>query len=109
MWIHLSDAFLSVVAHRHDPDMLLVRARVAGDIGRVFPGVIETETPTADYRYRATIPRKTVAAALAEQVAGIEYDNFKNSVTEHDRHDAYFETWGALHRLQQNRARGSRC
>jgi hypothetical protein len=108
MWIHLSDAFLSVVAHRHDSGLLLVRSRVAGDIGRVFPGVIETETPTADYRFRAVLPRKTVAAVLAEQVASIDYDNFKNSVAEDDRHDAYFETWGAMNRLQQNRARGSR-
>jgi hypothetical protein len=84
---------------------LLVRARVAGDIGRVFPGVIETETPTADYRYRATIPRKTVAAALAEQVASISYDNFKNSVLEDDRHDAYFQSWHAMHQLQTDRAR----
>jgi hypothetical protein len=108
MWIFLNNAFLSAVAHRTQPDDLLVRGRVAGDIGRVFPGVIETETPSADYRYRATIPRKTVAAALAEQAASIDYDNFKNSVTEDDRHDAYFETWGAMNRLQQNRARGSR-
>jgi hypothetical protein len=105
MWIHLSDSFLSVVAHRTQPDDLLVRARVAGDIGRVFPGVIETETPSADYRYRATIPRKTVAAVLAEQVASIDYDNFKNSVTEDDRHDAYFQSWHAMHRLQSDRAR----
>ncbi len=105
MWIHLSDTFLSVVAHRTKPDMLLVRGRVAGDIERVFPGVIETETPSADYRFRATIPRKTVAAVLAEQVAGIDYDNFKNSVTEHDRHDAYFQSWYAMHDLQQKRAR----
>jgi hypothetical protein len=105
MWIFTSDSFLSVVAHRHDPGMLLVRARVAGDIGRVFPGVIETETPTADYRYRATIPRKTVAAVLAEQVASISYPNFKSSIKEADRHDACMDVWSVMHRLQTDRAR----
>lgn len=108
MWIFLNNAFLSAVAHRTQPDALLVRARVAGDIGRVFPGVIETETPSADYWFRATIPREVVSKAIASQIEAIPYDNFKNSVTEHDRHDANFETWGAMHQLQQNRARGSR-
>jgi len=100
VWIHLSDAFLSVVAHRHDPDMLLVRGRVEGDIQRVFPAAIVTMTPDADYRYRATIPRKTVAAALAEQVASISYPNFKSSIKEADRHDACMDVWSVMHRFQ---------
>lgn len=105
MWIFLNNAFLSAVAHRTQPDDLLVRGRVAGDIGRVFPGVIETETPSADYRYRATIPRKTVAAVLAEQVASISYPNFKSSIKEADRHDACMDVWSVMHRLQTDRAR----
>ncbi len=106
MWIFLNDAFLSVVAHRHQPNALLVRARVAGDLERVFPGVDVAMTPSADYRYRATVSREEVARVLAEQVAGIGYDNFKNSVTQHDRHDAYFRCWSAMNELQRERARG---
>lgn len=39
MWICLNDAFLSIVAHRDKPGVLLVRARRPGDIERTFPGV----------------------------------------------------------------------
>ncbi len=108
MWLFLNNAFLSAVAHRTQPDDLLVRARVSGDIERVFPDAVVTTTPDADYRFRAVLPRGEVSKAIASQIEAIPYDNFKNSVTEHDRHDAYFETWGAMNRLQQNRARGSR-
>jgi hypothetical protein len=104
MWLFLSDAFLSVVAHRDDPGMLLVRARANGDIQRVFPLAQVTETPDADYRYRATLPRQEVALALAAQVEGIGYDNFKGSIHERDRHDACMDVWATMHRFQGNRA-----
>jgi hypothetical protein len=96
VWIFLNDAFLSIVAHRDDPDALLVRARRQGDIERTFPGAAVSETPAADYRYRATLPRQKVADALAATVAGIDYPNFKASVADPDRHDAYLECWGIL-------------
>lgn len=32
MWVCLSGAFLSIVAHRERPAQILVRARLAGDI-----------------------------------------------------------------------------
>lgn len=52
MWISLSDSFLSIVALEGpaaDPAQLLVRARVAGDIERVFPTAMVTHTPKHDY------------------------------------------------------------
>lgn len=100
MWIHMNDAFLSVVAHRTDERMLLVRARVAGDIERVFPGVAVGETPDADYRFRTLLPREVVAGAVAAAVGCIDYDNFKNSVADDDRHAAYSDCWYAMRRLQ---------
>jgi hypothetical protein len=102
MWIHLNDAFLSIVANRDDPESLLVRARVAGDIERTFPSAEVLETPEADYRYRATLPRSEVARVLAERVAAIDYRNFKKSVAPHDqaRHDAYMKVWGVMYGLQ---------
>jgi hypothetical protein len=101
MWIFLSDSYLSIVAHRETPDALLVRARRSGDIERVFPGAEVTETAAADYRHRATLPRQTVADALAATVAGIDYPNFKASVAEPDRHDAYLDCWGILRDWQE--------
>ena len=98
MWIYLNDAFLSIVAHWEDEEVLLVRARRQSDIERVFPGAEVEETPTADYRFRATLPRHAVADAIAATVTGITYPNFKASVTDRDRHDAYLDVWGIMRR-----------
>ena len=93
MWIFLSDSFLSIVNAVDRPNDLLVRARRAGDIERVFPKAQVFSLPKSDYRYRAFVPRADVAAALAAQVTGIGYTNFKNSVADNDRHDAYLRVW----------------
>ena len=108
MWLSLSDSFLSIVAlagPAADPAQLLVRARVAGDIERVFPTAAVTHTPQHDYAYRAVVPRTLVATALAAAVDAIDYPNFKDSVTDQARHDTYLECWLAMHELQRRKAR----
>jgi hypothetical protein len=102
MWIFLADSFLSIV-DKGDPtgDTLLVRARRQGDIERVFPDAKVVEGTGTDYRYRARIQRDQVADAIAESVRSIRYGNFKNEVTEHDRHDAYLDVWRAMNRFQE--------
>lgn len=103
MWIFLNDAFLSIVADRQS-DRLLVRARIAGDIERVFPSAAVSASPDADYAYRAFVARDTVADTLFWQAQSIAYPNFKNSVQENDRHDAYLQVWSAMNRYQQRNA-----
>lgn len=100
MWVFMSDAFLSIVAHRDKPGVMMVRARVKGDIERVFPGVKEKRTPAADYLYRAEIDRDHVSKVMAEQIDAVDYDNFKNSVDDHERHMAYSGVWSQMLRLQ---------
>lgn len=108
MWVMLNKSFLSIV----DPDAdyhgrggpvgekLLVRARLPGDIEAVFHGAAVKETPERDYRFRSLIDRAEVARAMAAEVQGIHYSNFKGSVKDHDRHDAYADVWGIMYRLQ---------
>jgi len=96
MWVFLSDSFLSIVEDRANPARLLVRGRIKGDIERAFPEASVTETPDADYRYRARIDRDAVAEALARQVYQMNYDNFKGSVKDIERHNAYFDCWRAM-------------
>jgi hypothetical protein len=104
MWVFLSDAMLSIVEDRDDDKRLLVRARLAGDLETVFGDLVPTldvvETLAADYRYRASISRDTVAAALEREVRSIDYDNFKDSVEDADRHRAYLQVWGCMWRAQ---------
>lgn len=113
MWVMLNNSFLSIVDPEADyhgkggpvGDKLLVRARLAGDIEAVFPGAAVKETPERDYRFRAMIDRGEVAEAMAQKVRGIHYSNFKGSVKDHARHDAYADVWGIMYRLQKWGAR----
>lgn len=102
MWIFLSDAFLSVVADKADPnsDRLLVRARRAGDIERVFPEAEVFSVAGADYAFRAWLPRQRVATALREQVQSLSYANFKDSINDPGYHDAALAAWSAMYRYQ---------
>ena len=98
MWIMLSDAFFSVVADPERVDMLVVRARMKGDIERVFPKVRVYATPNRDYQFRAYLPRETVALTIARQIRTIKYGNFKDSVKDAARHDAYLSVWTVMMR-----------
>ena len=102
MWICLNDAFLSIVAVKGDDERLLVRARRAGDIERVFPEAEVLVGVGTDYLYRAFLPRSTVSDAITARIDSINYTNFKNSVTEDDRHDAYMEIWSVMYNLQRS-------
>ena len=104
MWIFQNDSFLSIVAHRTKPSVLLVRARKAGDIEAVFPQAQVRKGEGTDYRYRADIPTEDVARALAERVQGIAYPNFKDSVPNHARRDVYFAVWDVMRRWGQESA-----
>jgi hypothetical protein len=96
MWIFLNNAFLSIVSAVDRPYDLLVRASRAGDIERVFPRVRVSVTLKSVYRFRAFVSRARVTRAIASQVSGINYTNFKDSVHDVDRHMAYLNVWGQI-------------
>ncbi len=101
MWILMNDSMLSVVRHNTLPQMLLVRARLAGDIEQVFPSAQVVENGGSDYLFRAVVPEQEVAEAVRRRVLDIDYGNFKSSVPEPKRHQAYLKVWDVLHRMQE--------
>ena len=101
MWVFLNDAFLSIVADRHSTDRLLIRARRRCDISRYFPEAEVLELDQADYRYRAFVCRPQVSRILATTVEDIDYDNFKSSVADQERHDVYMDVWVTMNRYQR--------
>jgi hypothetical protein len=100
MWLMLSDCFYSIVAKDCDPTELLVRARRAGDIEKVFPDAKVTRNTKSDYLYRAVLPRDLVKQALAAMIDKIDYPNFKDSVEDSSLHAAYSGVWHAMAGLQ---------
>lgn len=85
MWIILNDSFVSIVEHRDDDRMLLVRGRFAGDVERFMDWVEGDkrvrEDAGTDYRFRALVTRAKVAERMAVHVRGIDYPNFKDSIS----------------------------
>lgn len=82
MWIAHTDGWLSIVAHRDDPHILLVRAREEFHITHLWMDAIIEILPDADYMYRAYIPREFVAEKISEQIMCMDYPNFKNQVSD---------------------------
>jgi hypothetical protein len=89
MWIMTNNSYLSIVSKDCGPAELLVRARRAGDIEKIFPDAKVTRTTNRDYLYRAVLPRDVVKQALAAMIDHINYPNFKNSVEDRSLHAAY--------------------
>ena len=88
MWLFTSKSFLSVVSDKENPtgDRLLVRSRIMGDIEEVFPSADVMETPYADYRFRAWLPRSEVTQALSRYVEDLDY------TTVHEMPDADYRS-----------------
>jgi hypothetical protein len=74
VWLLTTRGLYSVVAHRDDPALVLVRARVEADLlalRDLTPGIEPWHDPRSEYPWRAELPRDEwvrVAAALAEEV-----------------------------------------
>jgi len=96
MWIFLNKAFLSIVQDHKDPDQLLVRGRFVGDIESIWPDAKVVEWGGTDYRFRTFLPRKEVVDAMVQEIEALDYNNFKNSVSNLVRHDIYAEVWLAM-------------
>jgi hypothetical protein len=103
MWIMLNKGFISIVNKAKHPADLCVRARRAGEIEAVFPGAQVRAGEGTDYKFRADVPRDQVAAAIAKEIGGIDYTNFKGSVREDARHDAYMGVWHVMMDYQLGR------
>lgn len=109
MWLATTRGFYSVVAHREQDDVLLVRARNRGDIyalAELIPSLRPRRTPKADYLWRAEVSRTEFERALPALVAEIDYPNFKDAVKARQgkaRASIYTRVWGVLLGLERRR------
>jgi len=102
----MNDAMVSAVEDNSDLTRLMVRARVKGDLERFFKpiGLVPDVFAAAgtDYAYRCNVKRSQFAEACAAAAMSINYGNFKGSVKEDARHDAYMDCWTAMMKLQNH-------
>ena len=100
MWIAHSagnGGWVSIVAHRHKPDHLMVRARTRDHILSMWPSAeVYTLEGPHDYQYRADISREEVGEAIGKYAMEIEYDDYKSSVIDADLYRSLVSIWRVL-------------
>jgi len=107
MWLTTTRGFYSVVEHRDNPEMVLVRGRKRAHLEALqelceFPLPDVSLDPKADYPFRMTVPKAVVARLAYEFVMNIDYPNFKSEAVKRDRQatDVYHSVWSALLKLE---------
>lgn len=110
MWIALPDSFISVVAHRKNPDRLVVRARDKDSLLNLFPEKTIHFSPDRDYAYRTIVSRIELTDVMVERIEDIDYHNFKNEAKKYDTRraqmfsDMWFAHWNYQHELIDDRS-----
>jgi hypothetical protein len=97
MWIALSNGWLSIVSHREQSEMLLVRARKHAHTRCYFPKAEIYTFADADYPFRADIMRTEVGEMISNYATEIQYDNFKDSVDEYDLANSLGNVWHVMY------------
>ncbi|ECZ5235305.1 hypothetical protein AH156_20135 [Salmonella enterica subsp. enterica serovar Enteritidis] len=100
MWFFGSESFLSVVQHKADPSILVVRARRPGHIEKMFPTANVVTLNGRDYQFRAELPREVVADRMAQYVMEMTATNFKDSVKDNTYHNACYGVWRCMEAIQ---------
>jgi len=104
MWIVMNDSYISAVQDRNNKMNLVVRARVREDLENAFPSLKQDiiESTDSDYRFRLFMTKQFLCGVMNTKIMNIDYDNFKNSVKQNWRHDAYLAIWSIMYKVQQN-------
>jgi hypothetical protein len=103
MWIFTRDSFVSISEHPEESRLLQIRARIDGDIERLFPEAQVVETPDEDYRFRTAISRDRVAQAIALRIGHIDYQSISGSIEDAERWGVYVQVLTAMQEEQQRR------
>lgn len=131
MWLMTDTGFISAVAYdaKYDSSKrsnrqrkswgknpILARARLEGDLEQIRPfwSKLRIEADdTADYEFRAIIPRNRWVEFVASKAADIDYDSHFKEVAQKrspggpdegfKRHSAYMRCWNALVELQPDK------
>ena len=107
MWVLTTSGFFSAVEHRHDPDLVIVRARARDDLTALssWAATDIVDSPDADYPYRTTVRKQAFADWLCAQATAIDYPNFKNAVANrqgNSRAGIYHHVWAVLRGLSES-------
>ena len=101
MWVFSGTGFVSAVRKPDRPDVVTVRSRDRKSLESVarMADVEIKVSPYGDYPYRAFVSLELFAEWVALQASEIDYDNFKNHVSQTRGHHytrALHDVWVAM-------------
>jgi hypothetical protein len=99
MWVFFKEGYVSIVKHRTEKDVLLVRARRAEIISDFFGKDMLSEIKYdagADYKCRVFVHKNDVAKAVSDKALGINYTSYKSAITDRRLKYAALEVWQVL-------------
>lgn len=118
MWLFTRYGFFSVVQHKNNPDLVVIRARERGDIewaanfvneGRLpidIPDCQVEGTPLNDYRFRIIVERDEFQDLLDHLAEEMNYVNFRDTINgDPVRDNAYTEVWQTMRNFQATKLR----
>lgn len=93
MWVFTNKGFISVVQHREEKNVFIIRARAKKHLSDLFSKLKIETLPYADYRYRVYITKNKFKEFMDSYLDNLKYDNFKNSIEDSDYHDLCLGVW----------------
>ncbi len=103
MWVCLNSGFVSIVRDAQKKGYVLVRARRKAVLqtlcGKRNKHI--TRDDTRDYRWRISVEQCRVGEIINDEVASIDYTNFKKSVKDKALHTLYLDFWVLHSRYQR--------
>ena len=107
MWVFTKHGFVSIVQHRDDPSIFLVRSRNVRPLIALWPDYEIHELGLADYRYRIFVPRVVVSEVVMDLLDGLDYPNFKSACTDDDDYQiALASVWRTMYGYQEKAGDG---
>jgi hypothetical protein len=102
MWVFTKHGFFSIVQDKENENIVIIRARVKGDIEKQLPEARVEEDAGSDYRFRARLPKPVAAIWLKQMAEEIDYTNYKAAVNMVDprRSEYYGMVWAIMADLQ---------
>ena len=105
MWVFTETGFVSAVAHRDNPEILIVRSR---DRHSIEPLALLGETNIVtgagtDYPHRISCSRDQFTQWVDQNIVSMSYENFKSRVTQTRGHDfahALMDVWSAMRKVE---------
>jgi hypothetical protein len=102
MWLFSQRGMFSVVQHRDDESILIVKARAKGDIEQYWPNAEIERNEEYDYLYRANLRRNEVAYVIEQMVKDINYTSYKGEMDDRPRRfPFYIRIWETLVDMQE--------